>query len=281
MPHRAHRGVRSRRRIGDRRPRRASRSTAARRAVPTRTRRRATAGVASPTSRSASITRWRSESAGKPYVLGGYTVSGRDPAHSLRARERGMARASAHAVPARSRGRRRRRAADRRRRRNRRGPPARPERARLRPAHAALVDRPGPDAPRASGRDVLRRHRLRGRRVGRPVSTRTSCTSSRCRPGDRALERLQPIPDPRGGTGAAALAGSDRLGRRRGARRHDRGGARVPDRGAGAGSGSPTSPTPRHGVGVAALGGRVYVIGGGPEPGLTVSSANESLEIAG
>ena len=39
-------------------------------------------------------------------------------------------------------------------------------------------------------------------------------------------------------------------------------------------------PTPRHGVGVAALGGRVYVIGGGPEPGLTVSSANEALLVA-
>jgi len=40
-------------------------------------------------------------------------------------------------------------------------------------------------------------------------------------------------------------------------------------------------PTPRHGVGVAAVAGRVYVIGGGPDPGLTVSSANEALEIAG
>jgi hypothetical protein len=39
-------------------------------------------------------------------------------------------------------------------------------------------------------------------------------------------------------------------------------------------------PTPRHGVGVAALGGRVFVIGGGPEPGLTVSPANEALQIA-
>jgi hypothetical protein len=39
-------------------------------------------------------------------------------------------------------------------------------------------------------------------------------------------------------------------------------------------------PTPRHGVGVAALGGRVYVIGGGPQPGLTVSAANESLAVA-
>ena len=40
-------------------------------------------------------------------------------------------------------------------------------------------------------------------------------------------------------------------------------------------------PTPRHGVGVAALGGRVFVIGGGPEPGLTVSAANEALSVSG
>jgi hypothetical protein len=39
-------------------------------------------------------------------------------------------------------------------------------------------------------------------------------------------------------------------------------------------------PTPRHGLGVAAFGGRIYVIGGGPEPGLTVSDANETLRIA-
>ena len=38
-------------------------------------------------------------------------------------------------------------------------------------------------------------------------------------------------------------------------------------------------PTPRHGLGVAAFGGRVFVIGGGPEPGLTVSSANEALAL--
>jgi hypothetical protein len=38
-------------------------------------------------------------------------------------------------------------------------------------------------------------------------------------------------------------------------------------------------PTPRHGLGVAAVGGRVFVIGGGPDPGLTVSGANESLDV--
>jgi hypothetical protein len=38
-------------------------------------------------------------------------------------------------------------------------------------------------------------------------------------------------------------------------------------------------PTPRHGLAVVAVGSRVYAIGGGPEPGLTVSSANEALAI--
>ena len=99
------------------------------------------------------------------------------------------------------------------------------------------------------------------------------------RPGDRGWRRLQPVPDPRGGTGAAAIGGPRHLGRRRGAGRHDRGGPRVRDRRAALGA-LADLPTPRHGVGVAALGGRVYVIGGGPEPGLTVSSANESLVIA-
>ncbi len=98
------------------------------------------------------------------------------------------------------------------------------------------------------------------------------------RPGDRRWRRLQPVPDARGGTGAAALAGhvvsvggeepagtiaevlAYRIAERRWIRLQD-------------------LPTPRHGLGVAALGGRVYVIGGGPEPGLTVSSANESLDV--
>jgi N-acetylneuraminic acid mutarotase len=98
------------------------------------------------------------------------------------------------------------------------------------------------------------------------------------RPGDRAWRRLQPVPDSRGGTGAAALAGlvvsvggeepagtiaevlAYRVAEKRWVRLQD-------------------LRTPRHGVGVAALGGRVFVIGGGPEPGLTVSSANESLQV--
>jgi hypothetical protein len=38
-------------------------------------------------------------------------------------------------------------------------------------------------------------------------------------------------------------------------------------------------PTPRHGLAVVGIGSRVYVIGGGPRPGLFVSAANESLDV--
>ena len=99
------------------------------------------------------------------------------------------------------------------------------------------------------------------------------------RPGARRWARLPPVPDARGGTGAAALLGqvvsaggeepagtiaevlAYRVAERRWVQLDD-------------------LATPRHGVGMAALGGRVFVIGGGPEPGLTVSSANEALKIA-
>jgi len=99
------------------------------------------------------------------------------------------------------------------------------------------------------------------------------------RPGDRSWRRLPPVPDSRGGTGAAGLLGqivsvggeepdgtiAEVLAYRVAARRW----VQLDD-----------LRTPRHGVGVAALGGRVYVIGGGPEPGLTASSANEALTIS-
>lgn len=98
------------------------------------------------------------------------------------------------------------------------------------------------------------------------------------RPGAKSWTRLPPVPDSRGGTGAAALLGhvvsaggeeptgtiAEVLAYRVAAKRW----VRLDD-----------LATPRHGVGMAALAGRVYVIGGGPEPGLTVSSANEALRI--
>jgi hypothetical protein len=100
------------------------------------------------------------------------------------------------------------------------------------------------------------------------------------RPGERRWTRLPSVPEPRGGTGAAALAGlivsvggeepSGTIGEVYAFRVGTRAWQRLDD-----------LPTPRHGLGVAAVRGRVYVIGGGPEPGLTVSAANESLSLGG
>jgi non-specific serine/threonine protein kinase len=42
----------------------------------------------------------------------------------------------------------------------------------------------------------------------------------------------------------------------------------------------PDLPTPRHGLGLAAVGGRVYALAGGAQPGLSVSDANEFLALA-
>jgi N-acetylneuraminic acid mutarotase len=97
-------------------------------------------------------------------------------------------------------------------------------------------------------------------------------------PATRRWRRLAPIPDPRGGTGAAAIDG------------------RIVSVGGEAPGGTqrlvyaydlaarrwrrlPSLPTPRHGLGVVALGDRVYALAGGPQPGLFVSAANESLEL--
>lgn len=99
------------------------------------------------------------------------------------------------------------------------------------------------------------------------------------RPGDKRWRRLRAVPDPRGGTGAAALRG------------------RIVSVGGEEPNGTIREvyayvvvgqrwerlddlPTPRHGLGVAAFGARIFVIGGGPEPGLTVSGANEALSIS-
>jgi N-acetylneuraminic acid mutarotase len=99
------------------------------------------------------------------------------------------------------------------------------------------------------------------------------------RPGERAWRRLQPVPDPRGGTGAAALAGQvvSVGGEEPGGTIAEVLAYHVAER---RWTQLPDLPTPRHGLGVAAFGGRVFVIAGGPQPGLTVSSANEALSIA-
>lgn len=90
--------------------------------------------------------------------------------------------------------------------------------------------------------------------------------------------RLPDLPDARGGTGAAAIAG----------RIVSVGGESPPGTnptvwalrpGASRWTALPDLPTPRHGLGVVAFRGRVWAIAGGPQPGLTVSGAVESLGI--
>jgi N-acetylneuraminic acid mutarotase len=97
-------------------------------------------------------------------------------------------------------------------------------------------------------------------------------------PGTKRWRRLPPVPQPRGGTGAAVAAGS------------------IVSVGGEAPSGTiasvyaydltsrrwrrlPDLPTPRHGLGVVGIGARVYALAGGPVPGLTVSDANEFLDL--
>ena len=97
-------------------------------------------------------------------------------------------------------------------------------------------------------------------------------------PGEKHWRREAPVPEARGGTGAAAIGstivsvgGEAPGGTVRSVYAYDvarRRWHRLAD-----------LPTPRHGLGVAALGGVVYVIGGGPQPGLYVSAANESLRV--
>jgi Kelch motif len=92
------------------------------------------------------------------------------------------------------------------------------------------------------------------------------------------VETVAPLPEARGGTGAAVVSG----------RLVSVGGEEPAGTIASVFAYSPAArrwrrlpdlPTPRHGLGVVAHGGRVYVVGGGPEPGLTVSGAVESLEV--
>lgn len=98
--------------------------------------------------------------------------------------------------------------------------------------------------------------------------------------GARRWKRLPPVPDARGGTGAAAASGHivSIGGEEPGGTIEEVYAYRVA---AGIWKRLPNLPTSRHGLGVVSLGGRVFVIGGGPQPGLTVTAANESLRVSG
>ena len=114
-----------------------------------------------------------------------------------------------------------------------------------------------------------------GRKAGFDTNTRLV---ESWRPGERSWRREAPLPEARGGTGAAFLdgeivsIGGEALGGTIASvyaydvvRRRWR---RLPD-----------LPTPRHGLAVAAVAGRVYAVAGGRTPGLAVSGVDESLAL--
>jgi hypothetical protein len=112
-----------------------------------------------------------------------------------------------------------------------------------------------------------------GREAGTNFDTLQAYSRSR-----RSWASLPPVPETRGGTDSAAVgpllvsAGSESAaGTSAGVYAFDvrtRRWRRLPD-----------LPTPRHGLGVLGFAGRVYVIAGGPTPGLSVSDANEYLQL--
>jgi non-specific serine/threonine protein kinase len=115
---------------------------------------------------------------------------------------------------------------------------------------------------------------LGGRSAG--YDTNTALVESWA-PGERRWRRERPLPEGRGGTAAATIAGGTvvSIGGESPRGTHPRVFARDPR--TGRWSRLPDLPTSRHGLGAVTLGGATYVVGGGPEPGLTVSGANEVL----
>ena len=114
-----------------------------------------------------------------------------------------------------------------------------------------------------------------GRVAGVPFST-----VERWSPRVRRWQRLAPLPEPRGGTAAGVANGY------------------VVSAGAESSAGTsaavyaytprtkrwrplPDLPTPRHGLAVIGVDATIHVIGGGPQPGLSVSAANESFVLTG
>ncbi len=98
-------------------------------------------------------------------------------------------------------------------------------------------------------------------------------------PATGSWTKLAPVPYRRGGTGAAfsrglvvSVGGEEEGG--------TIGSVYGYDLAAGRWRRLPSLPTPRHGLGVVALKSRVFAIAGGTAPGLTVSGANEILNLA-
>ncbi len=134
---------------------------------------------------------------------------------------------------------------------------------------------PGP-SPRehlAAAASSTRVFALAGRSAG--IDTNTALFQA-YDPATKRWTRLAPVPQARGGTGATfvngrivSIGGERPQGTIRSVYAYEletRRWSRLAD-----------LPSPRHGLGVVAHAGRVYAVAGGPEPGLTVSGALESL----
>ena len=137
----------------------------------------------------------------------------------------------------------------------------------------ARLPGPGPREHLAAAAAGTRVFALGGRSAGIDTNTARFEVYD---PRARRWTRLAPIPQARGGTGAAFVNGkilsiggerpqgtiasvyAYELRTKRWRRLAD-------------------LPSPRHGLGVVSAGGRVYVVAGGPQPGLTVSGAVESI----
>jgi hypothetical protein len=97
-------------------------------------------------------------------------------------------------------------------------------------------------------------------------------------PGERRWRRERPVPEARSGTEAATVGdvvvsvGSE-------SPQGTSGAAYALDVRTGVWRTLPDLPTPRHGLGVVAFRRAIFAIGGGPEPGLTVTGANEHLTL--
>jgi len=94
---------------------------------------------------------------------------------------------------------------------------------------------------------------------------------------------LPPLPTPRGGLGATATANGFVVavgGEPSSERTTTFAEADALDLRTGAWRSLPPMPTPRHGLGVAAIGTAVYTLAGGPRPGLHVAATAEAIDLA-
>ena len=145
----------------------------------------------------------------------------------------------------------------------------------LRTGRWSRLPGPSPREHLAAAAAGTRVYALAGRSAG--IDTNTALFEA-YDPRTRRWTRLAPVPQARGGTGAAlvngrivSIGGERPQGTIRSVYAYELGTKRwrrLAD-----------LPSPRHGLGVVAAGGRVYAIAGGPQPGLTVSGAVESLPV--